>query len=60
MTAIEKNSKVKNWKYDFLFVHRDSGWGDLPIWNKDKPLRNPFGEPSDEEQKTTRYFLCYV
>jgi len=30
MTAIEEKSKVKNWKYDFLFVHREAGWGDLP------------------------------
>ena len=30
MTAIEKKSKVKNWKYDFLFAQREAGWGDLP------------------------------
>ena len=30
MTAIEKKSKVKHWKYDFLFLHRASGWGGCP------------------------------
>jgi len=25
MTAIEKKSKLKNWKYDFLFIHRETG-----------------------------------
>lgn len=29
MTAIKKKSKVKNWKYDFPFVRREVGWGDL-------------------------------
>ena len=33
MTAIEKKFKLKNWKYDFLFIHRAIGWGDLPDWN---------------------------
>ena len=59
MMAIKKRSKVKNWKYDFLFVRRDSGWGDLPAWDKEKPIRNPFG-PFDKERRTTRYFLCYI
>ncbi|KAJ8448735.1 hypothetical protein Cgig2_011356 [Carnegiea gigantea] len=30
MTAIEKKSKVKHWKYDFVFLRRESGWGDVP------------------------------
>jgi len=25
ITAIEKKSKLKNWKYDLLFVHRATG-----------------------------------
>ncbi|KAJ8425245.1 hypothetical protein Cgig2_015852 [Carnegiea gigantea] len=29
MIAIEKKSKVKNWKYDFLFARREAGWGDF-------------------------------
>ncbi|KAJ8425252.1 hypothetical protein Cgig2_015859 [Carnegiea gigantea] len=46
--------------YNFLFVHRDSGWGDLPGWNEGKPIKNPFGEPFDEERRTARYFLYYI
>jgi len=29
LMAIENKSKVKNWKYDFLFVHREAGRGDI-------------------------------
>ncbi|KAJ8433087.1 hypothetical protein Cgig2_014135 [Carnegiea gigantea] len=36
MTAIEKKSKLKYWKYDFLFVCRESGWSDVPDWNEGK------------------------
>ncbi|KAJ8426754.1 hypothetical protein Cgig2_029423 [Carnegiea gigantea] len=60
ITAIEKKSKVKHWKYDFLFVHRESGWGDVPDWNEGKPMRNPFGEPTAEERKTARYFQFHI
>jgi len=38
ITAIKKKSKLKNWKYDFLFVHHAMGWADLPDWNDDKPI----------------------
>jgi len=58
--AIEKKSKVKHCKYNFLFIRRDLGWENLPGWNEEKLVRNPFGEPSDEEQKTARYFLYYI
>jgi len=30
ITAIGKKSKVKHWKYDLLFLHRELGWGDVP------------------------------
>ncbi|KAJ8444805.1 hypothetical protein Cgig2_014994 [Carnegiea gigantea] len=60
MMAIEKKLKVKHWKYDFLFVCRDVGWGDLLRWNEEKRVRNPLGESSDEEQKMARYFLYYI
>jgi len=60
MTAIEKKSKVKHWKYDFLFVRRESGWGNIPDWNEGKPVKNPFGEPMAEERKTARYFQFYM
>ena len=60
MTVIEKKSKVKHWKYDFLFVHRESGWGNTPDWNEGKPIRNPFGAPTVEEKKTTRCFHYFV
>jgi len=43
---------VKHWKYDFLFIRQDLAWTDLLGWNEEKPVRNPFGELSDEEQKT--------
>ena len=59
MTAIKK-SKVKNWKYDFLFVRRETGWGDLPDWNERKPVRNPFGELTNTGKRTARYFHFYV
>ena len=50
MTAIEKKSKVRYWKYDFLFLRRTSGWGDVPDWNEGKLVRNPFREPTAEER----------
>ncbi|KAJ8419411.1 hypothetical protein Cgig2_025508 [Carnegiea gigantea] len=52
LMAIEKKTKVKNWKYDFLFIRCETGWGDLPDWNKGKPVRNPYGEPTDAEKRT--------
>jgi len=60
MTAIEKNSKVKYWKYNFFFVHRESSWGDVPVWNEDKPIMNPFRPPTPEEKKTVGYFHYFV
>jgi len=60
MTAIEKKSKLKYWKYDFLFLRRESGWSDVPDWNEGKPIRNPFGEPKAEERRMVRYFMFYV
>ena len=27
--AIKKKFKMKNWKYDFLFVHREASWGGM-------------------------------
>ncbi|KAJ8428571.1 LOW QUALITY PROTEIN: hypothetical protein Cgig2_021629 [Carnegiea gigantea] len=50
MTAIEKKSKLKYWKYDFLFLRQASGWGDVPDWNEGKPVRQPFREPTAEER----------
>ena len=38
MIAIGKKSKVKNWKYDFLFVHCKAAWADVPAWNEGKPV----------------------
>jgi len=58
--AIEKKSNVKYWKYDFLFVQRELGWGDVPDWNEHKPMRKPFGELTAEERKTTRHFQFYI
>ena len=60
MTTIEKNSKLKYWKYDFLFLHRESGWGDVPDWNEGKRVRSPFGKPTAEERRTARYFMFYI
>ncbi|KAJ8433142.1 hypothetical protein Cgig2_007106 [Carnegiea gigantea] len=60
ITTIEKKSKVKYWKHDFLFLRRESGWGDDPDWNENKPVRNSFGEPTAEERRTTRYFQFYI
>ena len=60
ITAIKKKSKVKYWKYDFLFLHQESGWGDVPDWNEGKPARNPFGEPTAEERRIARYFQFYI
>jgi len=60
MAAIKKKSKVKNWKYYFLFIRRDAGWGVLPHWKDGKPVRNPFGEPIEDKSKTTCYFHYFV
>jgi len=49
MTAIEKKSKLKYWKYDFFFIHRESGWCDVPDWNEGKLARSPFREPTAKE-----------
>ncbi|KAJ8442013.1 LOW QUALITY PROTEIN: hypothetical protein Cgig2_033777 [Carnegiea gigantea] len=54
MTAIEKKSKVKYRKYNFLFLHREPGWGDVPNWDEGKPVWNPFGEHTVDEQYQTR------
>ena len=60
MTAIEKKSKIKYWKYDFLFVRRVSGWGHAPVCNEDKSIRNPFGAPTPKEKKTVHYFHYFI
>ncbi|KAJ8432914.1 hypothetical protein Cgig2_004588 [Carnegiea gigantea] len=60
MTTIEKKSKLKYWKYDFLFLRQELGWDDVPKWNEGKPVRNPFGEPTTEERHTARYFMFYI
>jgi len=60
MTTIEKKSKVKHWKYDFLFVRRESGRGNIPDWNEGKPVRNLFGAATAKEKKTARYFHYFV
>lgn len=60
MSAIEKKSKVKNWKYNFLFVCREDGWGDVPDWNDEKPCKEAIGIPSPEEKVTAEYFRYYV
>ena len=59
MMTIEKKSKLKNLKYDFLFIHHATGLGELPDWNSGKPIQNPFGEPTSEGTKTARdYQYC--
>ena len=60
MMTIEKKSKVKYYKYHFLFVHYELGWGDVLDWIEGKLLRNPFGEPMAEERKTSHYFRYWV
>ncbi|KAJ8419943.1 LOW QUALITY PROTEIN: hypothetical protein Cgig2_020753 [Carnegiea gigantea] len=60
MTAIDKKSKVKHWKCDFLFVRRESAWGNIPEWNDGKPVKNPFRAPTAEEKKTARYFYYFI
>jgi len=60
MTAIEKKSKVKHRKHDFLFLRRTSSWGDVPDWNEGKPMRNPFGKPTTDERRTACYFRFYI
>ncbi|KAJ8419987.1 hypothetical protein Cgig2_025350 [Carnegiea gigantea] len=60
MMDIEKKSKLKYWKYDFLFLRRESGYGDALDWNEGKPVRSPFWEPIVEEQRTARYFMFYI
>jgi len=56
MTAIEKKSTLKNWKYDFLFMHRTTSWANLPNWNDGKMVRNLFREPTSEEREAAHYF----
>ena len=51
------NVGLKYWKYDFLFLCRESGWGDIPYLNEGTPVRSPFGKPTAEEWSTTRYFI---
>lgn len=51
---------MKNWKYDFLFAHRMSGWTDVPNLKNVGPIRNLFGESTVKEKATTRYFQYYV
>ncbi|KAJ8449495.1 hypothetical protein Cgig2_002292 [Carnegiea gigantea] len=36
------------------------GWGDVLDWNEGKPIRKPFGEPTTDERRTTRYFQFYI
>jgi len=50
MTAIEKKSKVKYWKFDFLFIHRESGWGNILDWNEANPVRNSLVHQSRSEE----------
>ncbi|KAJ8428264.1 hypothetical protein Cgig2_000326 [Carnegiea gigantea] len=59
MTAIEKKSKVKHWKYGFLFIRWELGWGNIPDWNEGKPIKNPFRAPTAKEKKTAYYFLYF-
>ncbi|KAJ8432190.1 hypothetical protein Cgig2_013732 [Carnegiea gigantea] len=60
MRAIEKKSKVKNQKYNFLFIRRKAGWGYLPNWNKRMPVRSPYGEPTKDKKRAARYFHFYA
>ena len=60
MMAIEKKPKVKHGKYDFFFLRRESGWGDVPDWNEGKAVRNSIGAPIAEDKKTTHYFHYFV
>jgi len=60
MKAIGKKSNVKHWKYDFLSIHCESGWRNIPDWNKGKPIRNLFREPTAKEKKMACYFHYYV
>jgi len=60
MMAIEKKSNVKYKRYNFLFVHRESSWGNVPGWNEGKLVRKPFREPTAEERKTAHYFQLYI
>jgi len=48
MTVIEKKPKIKNQKYDFLFVHRVASWADILDWKDGKPVCKLFGEPMSE------------
>ena len=34
--------------------------GDLSSWKKEKPIRSPFREPSNEEQRTACYLVYYI
>jgi len=43
MTAIEKKLKLKYWKYDFLFLHRESGWGDVLVGIRGNRFEAPLG-----------------
>jgi len=41
-------------------VPQETGWGDLPNWNEEKSIRNPYREPTDTEKRMARYFYFYV
>jgi len=32
----------------------------MPDWSEGKPVRNPFGEPTADERRITRYFQFYT
>ena len=53
MLEIERKSKLRNWKYNVIYIQSREGWGEFPIWNEAKPITNPFGIPTRKEKKTT-------
>ena len=57
MIDIEKKSKVKHWKYDFLFVHRESGWGNVPDGTRVSLLGTPFGSPQLRKEKWPQFYI---
>jgi len=42
-----------------LFIKETNG-ADVPNWNKDGLIKNPFSEPIGEEKATTQYFQYYI
>jgi len=57
MIAIEKKSKLKNWKYNFLFIYREDKWVDVPDGNKDGPIRNSYNKPTMKEKVSVPPYL---